>query len=434
MSIFKDFFVKEKPVFTGIARGIGGFSFGAAAGGSSGPATQYGGSASGGTISGGIPVGNYRYFHISTETPAPQKNLVLSSDCPADAISILVGGGGGGGGAGHGGGGGGGGIVHLEFGDSALPAGTYPVSIGGGGNGGVTPPNIGTNGDTTTFGTNPSNYYISAGGGGRGGGWQDTPQPGPVTDGRHAAPGGSGGGGAAWPSGHGDGGGATSVAPESRFNGNANFYGFDGGRGDYSGAGGGGAGSVGQRTPGPASPTPGPGNPTSIPQHHPNYPNGGGGGSASADQFLRAEYSKDMLVGPFANTIWPPAADITNPQVQYGAFGGHGKSFPEFPATDLLPAIPSPLQTSFSNAVSDAGIFGGGGGGGAHGADNPYVEYGGGAGGTGGGGSGGRHTVPEGAGLPGAFATSGGGGGSGSQPTNGGSGGSGFVIVKIEMP
>ena len=25
MSIFKDFFVKEKPVFTGIARGIGGF-------------------------------------------------------------------------------------------------------------------------------------------------------------------------------------------------------------------------------------------------------------------------------------------------------------------------------------------------------------------------------------------------------------------------
>ena len=31
MSIFRDFFVKEKPVFTGIARGVGGFSFGAAA-------------------------------------------------------------------------------------------------------------------------------------------------------------------------------------------------------------------------------------------------------------------------------------------------------------------------------------------------------------------------------------------------------------------
>ena len=27
MSIFRDFFVKEKPVFTGIARGLGGFGF-----------------------------------------------------------------------------------------------------------------------------------------------------------------------------------------------------------------------------------------------------------------------------------------------------------------------------------------------------------------------------------------------------------------------
>ena len=35
MSIFRDFFVKEKPVFTGITRGVGGFGFGAAAGGGS---------------------------------------------------------------------------------------------------------------------------------------------------------------------------------------------------------------------------------------------------------------------------------------------------------------------------------------------------------------------------------------------------------------
>ena len=33
MSIFRDFFVKEKPVFTGITRGLGGFGFGAAGGG-----------------------------------------------------------------------------------------------------------------------------------------------------------------------------------------------------------------------------------------------------------------------------------------------------------------------------------------------------------------------------------------------------------------
>ena len=36
MSIFRDFFVKEKPVFTGITRGLGGFGFGGAAGGAGG--------------------------------------------------------------------------------------------------------------------------------------------------------------------------------------------------------------------------------------------------------------------------------------------------------------------------------------------------------------------------------------------------------------
>ena len=33
MSIFRDFFVKEKPVFTGISRGLGGFGFGSLTGG-----------------------------------------------------------------------------------------------------------------------------------------------------------------------------------------------------------------------------------------------------------------------------------------------------------------------------------------------------------------------------------------------------------------
>ena len=31
MSIFRDFFVKEKPIFTGITRGVGGFGFGVVA-------------------------------------------------------------------------------------------------------------------------------------------------------------------------------------------------------------------------------------------------------------------------------------------------------------------------------------------------------------------------------------------------------------------
>ena len=32
MSIFKEFFKKEKPVFTGISRGVGGFGFGSGGG------------------------------------------------------------------------------------------------------------------------------------------------------------------------------------------------------------------------------------------------------------------------------------------------------------------------------------------------------------------------------------------------------------------
>ena len=40
MGIFRDFFVKEKPVFTGITRGIGGFGFGAGAGASSGGSNE----------------------------------------------------------------------------------------------------------------------------------------------------------------------------------------------------------------------------------------------------------------------------------------------------------------------------------------------------------------------------------------------------------
>ena len=45
MSIFRDFFVKEKPIFTGITRGIGGFGFGGGGGASGGASV----SVSGGT-------------------------------------------------------------------------------------------------------------------------------------------------------------------------------------------------------------------------------------------------------------------------------------------------------------------------------------------------------------------------------------------------
>ena len=58
MGIFNEFNKKEKPLFTGLKFGFGS--------GSSGPVSPgfYEGSASGGTVSGGIadPTGNFRYF------------------------------------------------------------------------------------------------------------------------------------------------------------------------------------------------------------------------------------------------------------------------------------------------------------------------------------------------------------------------------------
>ena len=57
------------------------------------------------------------------------------------------------------GGGGAGAVIHLDFGDSPVPGATHPVSIGGGGAAGNSP-NKASKGSTTTFGTNPSNYYI----------------------------------------------------------------------------------------------------------------------------------------------------------------------------------------------------------------------------------------------------------------------------------
>ena len=81
MSIFRDFFVKEKPVFTGITRGLGGFGFGAvAAAAPVGDPTPFnveyivlaGGGGGGRDAGGGGGAGGYRTaagFAISTNTP-----------------------------------------------------------------------------------------------------------------------------------------------------------------------------------------------------------------------------------------------------------------------------------------------------------------------------------------------------------------------------
>ena len=127
MSIFNEFFKKEKPVFTGLK-----FGFGSGGGGAAGPPGFYEGSATGGAISGGIadPTGNFRYFVF----PEPG-NMTLSSDVDGPLISILAVGGGGGGGSGHAGGGGAGCVIHLDFGGSPVPGATHAVAVGGGGAG-----------------------------------------------------------------------------------------------------------------------------------------------------------------------------------------------------------------------------------------------------------------------------------------------------------
>ena len=93
MSIFRDFFVKEKPVFTGITRGVGGFGFGGAAGGGGGGES---GTATGGTTTTG---GSYNYHVYLTSTPAPTRNFTVSG--ASMTVDYLVIGGGGGGGAYH---------------------------------------------------------------------------------------------------------------------------------------------------------------------------------------------------------------------------------------------------------------------------------------------------------------------------------------------
>ena len=394
----------------------------------------YGGTASGGYVSAGIPSGDYRYFVFTRDTPNANMNLALNQECSADNISILVVAGGGGGGSGHAGGGGAGGVNHLEFGMAPIPSGTHPVTVGNNGSGGPGPnaggPNIATSGEDSTFGASPSKHYMVAKGGGGGGGWIDSSSNPAIGRGLNG----------------GSGGGSTGTAPHSRgYNlvlpstqraaGRARHYGNPGGYGSYAGGGGGGAGSIGQTT---NQGTPGiPSNPPNIPADHPNYPNGGGGGNGPfpGEAPYNGPTSK-FLNAPFHTKVWPTAADHQEgPEVGYlGGFGGWGASFPQFPGPVIAPGIPSgSARTNFQNAVTTNGIFAGGGGGGAHTATgNPYTYLGGGAGGMGGGGAGGKHASSN-AGQAAVNYTGSGGGGAGNQPEAGGNGAEGVVIVKIKM-
>ena len=129
MSIFRDFFVKEKPVFTGITRGVGGFSFGAGGGGGGGgnaPITATGGNST------ATPGNGYKY-HIFTSSDGTGFNITSGQD---DVEFLVVAGGGTGGsytGSGYVSGNPG---NDSKLGpDSGTPGTTKFVAYGGGGGG-----------------------------------------------------------------------------------------------------------------------------------------------------------------------------------------------------------------------------------------------------------------------------------------------------------
>ena len=95
MSI-KDFFVKEKPVFTGVTRGVGGFGFGGGAAGSLVPGQTFftGTWASGGSVGDYESGGNFYRVHVFVEPGT----FAVSDGQLTDIDYLVVGGGGGGGG------------------------------------------------------------------------------------------------------------------------------------------------------------------------------------------------------------------------------------------------------------------------------------------------------------------------------------------------
>ena len=119
MSIFNDFYKKEKPFFTGIARGFG-FGGGAAGGG--------GFSASGGTKT--------SYSTYKVHTFLSSGSFVVENAPDSFACDILVVGGGGAGGGGEAGAyeaGGGGAGGFREFPNQPVGSGTFTVTVGDGG-------------------------------------------------------------------------------------------------------------------------------------------------------------------------------------------------------------------------------------------------------------------------------------------------------------
>ena len=180
MGIFNEFNKKEKPVFTGITRGLGGFGFGAAATGGGSPGVF---SLSGGTKIPAATANDGYTYHVFTGADTWEN----TSGTAGEVDILLVAGGASGGLSGGGGGAGG-----VAFGN-AFPIGAsdgpYNIAVGAGGAASPfpSPDHRGKSGNNTTFNYNGGSFVAYGGGaGGKG-----SAGPGPT---QNAAPGGSGGG------------------------------------------------------------------------------------------------------------------------------------------------------------------------------------------------------------------------------------------------
>ena len=380
-NIFRDFFVKEKPVFTGISRGIGGFSYGISAAESDSGAQS--------SVSGGarftVPDAPGYTYHIFNDIHSGA-NFVNDSTLSCD---ILVVGGGGSGGsdvsAGAAGGGGGGAVVYYP--GVSLSAGTYAVQVGKGGENLFTAySDYGASGGNSVFagpqsGPWPSPFALVALGGGGGA------QPNPGSNSNHDGnSGGCGGGGS---SDTGGGGLSHYIAPNPQsLPSNSITYGHGGdGRdspGSPSNQRGGGGGGAG----GPSAPT----SPHSV------QGQGARSGYEVPSTFLPTSCPSDFanMIGGAHPSSQGGAIGTPSPEWRYFGGGGAGSDNHSQPqgdgglggggnagfAADTSPwplmartANPHPNTTTWGlNKTMAPGVGGRGGGGAGNGSDSPSPQ------------------------------------------------------------
>ena len=346
MSIFRDFFVKEKPVFTGITRGVGGFGFGSG-GGSEEPLTG---------ASGGVKFSDSTYtYHIFVQGDTTN----FTAHESLSSCHVLCVGGGGGGANGQAGGGGGSSVGHLS--NATLPATTYAVTVGAGGATGQGPgpnpySNSGDKGGDSTFG----GTTVYGGGGGLRNNYGYDGNPSQPARGGNA--GGGGGGSMSGPGPAADG----VVSPQPGGPLGFTIYGANNGapaaaQGDGCGGGGGGAGGA----------SPGPSAPRNSSSHSP-------GGNGKAISQFPGPGIYPLMPSPLQSTLGTAWRDAVGPEGRYGGGGGGGDDNTTNGGGTGGPGGGG--HGGDSNTSSDPGIDGTGGGAGDLGSPSFAANTGGGDG------------------------------------------------------